>query len=176
MWESNEETSFLFRSENAFARGMPRRSRSNLVDATRGTVTVLTPISSRITRFPSIPIEQHAFGYFVENFTFWPNYMPDIGHDYLTYALPYWHRAGPDSSLRLALSAFSLAVFGRARRLDKALRDADRFYVRSIIKTQAEIKELSSESIDHLLVSTMLMTNYEVCPTMAPPWQGVMLC
>jgi hypothetical protein len=45
---------------------------------------------------------------------------------------------------------------------NKALEDADRFYARCIIQTQKEMKELSTERIDHLVIATLLMMNYEV--------------
>lgn len=51
--------------------------------------------------------------------------------------------------------------------MPKALEDADRFYARCIFQTQKEMKELSRDGIDHLVVATLLMTNYEVHPT--PP-------
>jgi hypothetical protein len=89
--------------------------------------------------------------------------MPDIGHDYMTYSLCHWDRAGPGSSLQLAVAAFSHAVFWRRTGASKALEDADRFYARTIIQTQKEMKGLTTERIDHLVVATLLMTNYEVC-------------
>jgi hypothetical protein len=88
--------------------------------------------------------------------------MPDVSRNYLTYALCHWDCVGPGSSLQLAVSAFSHAVFWRKMHATKALEYADRFYARTIIRTQKEIKELSNEKIDHLVVATLLMTNYEV--------------
>lgn len=123
----------------------------------------LTTPSSLVSLSLSIPVELHAFHYWVENFTAWPNDLLDIGHEYGSYALCHWNRARPDSSLHLAVSAFSLAVFGLARRVNKALEEADEFYARSVMKTRKEIKELSKETIDQLLVATMLMASYDVC-------------
>jgi hypothetical protein len=89
--------------------------------------------------------------------------LPDIGHEYGTYVLSHWNRAQPGSSLHLAFSALSHAVFGRARWVNKAIEDADRSHAQSIVRTQEEMKEFSNESIDQLLVSIMLMGTYEVC-------------
>lgn len=92
--------------------------------------------------------------------------LPDIGHEYSNYVLFNWVRAQPGSSLHVALSALSHAVFGRARHVNKAIEDADRAHAQSIIKTSKgmrEMKEMSSESIDQLLVAIMLMGTYEVC-------------
>lgn len=70
-----------------------------------------------------------------------------------------------DSSLSLALSACSHAVFGRVRHVEKAFEEGETFYAQSIIKTQEQIsKNLSSENLDRLLVTIMLMAIFEVCP------------
>lgn len=158
-WESDGDTGLPFRNENAFAQGKARRPREKPGDRRqRNALALANPLSASL----SVSIELQAFNYFQKNFSAWPVEMPDIGCDYLTYALGNWNRAGPGSSLQLAVSAFSHAVFFRQMRVSKAAEDADRFYARSIIQTQKEIKELSNERIDHLVVATLLMTNYEV--------------
>ena len=106
-----------------------------------------------------------AFNYWIANLTACPSDLPDIGHDYSAYVLCHWNRAQPDSSLHLAVSAYSLAAFGRKSRMFKTLEIADNFYAQSIVKTQHEIKEPSNESIHQLLLVTILLTNYEVCLT-----------
>lgn len=111
----------------------------------------------------SIPVEVHAFHYWMENFIFRLDDLPDIGHEYSTYVLSYWARARPGSSLHLALSALSHAVFGRARQVSKAIEDADKIHAQGIVRTHKELKELSDESIDQLLITIMLMSSYEVC-------------
>ncbi|KAE9375375.1 hypothetical protein N431DRAFT_333214 [Stipitochalara longipes BDJ] len=157
-WESNEDTSLPFKSENAFAQGKPRRPRGQLVNRPQRVALVH---ANQLSSSLSIPIETLAFNYFEKNFTVWPNDMPDIGRDYMTYSLCHWSRAGPGSSLQLAVSAFSHAVFWRRMGAPKALETADRFYARCIVQTQKEMRELSNEKIDHLVVATLLMTNYE---------------
>jgi hypothetical protein len=118
----------------------------------------------------STPVEIHAFHYWVENFTAWPKDLLDIGHKYTTYTLEYstyalcrWNLIRSDSSIYLAASAFSLAAFGAARHANEAFEKANRFFARSIIKTRKEINELSNETIDQLIVATMLMASYDVC-------------
>lgn len=118
--------------------------------------------SSSVSRSLLIPIEVHAFHYWVANFADWPKDLRDIGHEYGTYALCHWNHAQPDSSLHLALSAFSLAVFGQGKSVKEAVKKADQFYVRSIIKIRKEIKHLSNETIDQALAATTLMSGYEV--------------
>ena len=157
-WDPNEETKFSFRSENVFARGQPRRPK-RIAD----NVSDPAALTSSLPPSVSIPVELHAFHYWAENFTRCPDDMPDIEHEVNSYALSSWGQAEPGSSLHLAVSAFSLAIFGRTRRIHKVLEKADKFYAQSIVKMQKEITDLSNERIDQLLITTMLMTNYEVC-------------
>ena len=91
-----------------------------------------------------------------------PNEMPDIAHEYSSFVLDHWVAAQPDSSLRLALSAFSHAAFGRAMKAQKAVEVADKLYAQSIIRTQEEMKTLSDEAIDRLLLTIMFMSQHEV--------------
>ncbi|KAJ5604454.1 hypothetical protein N7510_009608 [Penicillium lagena] len=153
VWRSNEETGLSFRSENAFAQGRPRRPRGHIV--TRAVINS-SPASP-----PTIPLETHAFHYWVEHFTAWPDDFFDIGLEYGTYALRYWTCAAPNSSLQLAVSAFSLAVFGLARNVNRALGDAERLYGKSIARIREEIAAPSNRTIDQLLVAILLMANYD---------------
>ena len=88
--------------------------------------------------------------------------MHDFGEEFGTYALRHWVHAPSNSSLHLAVSAFSLAVFGQARHVDQALVDADKFYARSVVKTRREVEQLSNETVDQLLATTALMASYDV--------------
>jgi hypothetical protein len=91
--------------------------------------------------------------------------LPDIGHEYSAYVIFHWARARPGSGLHLALFAFSHAVFGRANHVEKALEDADRVHAQSIVTMQEEMEDMeqsSDEKIDQLLVTTMLMSSYQV--------------
>lgn len=98
----------------------------------------------------------------MQNFAEWPHAMPDMGHDYLSYALGQWSLAATGSSLHDALAAFSLAIFGRTRRSDAILEQAEGFYAQSIIKTLRETRDLPNSNIDQLIIATLLMTTYEV--------------
>ncbi len=169
-WDTEEESALPFRNENAFAQGQPRRPRKQpATDTPCNVVSVIKPYSL-LPPSPSIPLEQHAFHYFAQNFAISPRDLPEIGHGYLSYSLHHWDRAQLDSSLRLALSAFSLAVFGQVNHIKNALEQADRLYIKSVNKMQAELTDLSADRIDHLIVATMLMTNYEVCSDPALSW------
>ena len=122
--------------------------------------------SPSISTALSTPIEVQAFHYWIENFMFRLEDLPDIGHEYSNYVIFNWIRAQPGSSLHVSLSALSHAVFGRARHVNKAIQDADRAHAQSIIKTSKDmrdVKEMSTENIDQLLVAIMLMGLYEVC-------------
>ena len=91
--------------------------------------------------------------------------LPDIGHEYNAYVVFHWARARPGSGLHLALFAYTHAVFGRANRLEKALEDADRAHAQAIVTMQKEMEDfeqLSDENIGQLLVTTMLMSSYQV--------------
>ncbi|KAK5226280.1 hypothetical protein LTR47_009170 [Exophiala xenobiotica] len=99
--------------------------------------------------------------YWVENFVFGFNDIPEIGHEYTSYVLPYRDRAHPGSALRLALSALTHAVFGRTRRVDKALEDANMLYFKAITRMEAEVKGVAAEDTDELLITMMLMGSFE---------------
>jgi hypothetical protein len=65
----------------------------------------------------------------------------------------------------LALFTFSHAVFGRANHVEKALEEAERAHAQSIAAMQKEmenLEQLSDDNIDQLLVTTMLMSSYQV--------------
>lgn len=161
VWDSDEATSIPFRSENTFAQGKPRRPRKAPLVPRRalvrdsGIATLSMPLS--------VPIEVYAFNYWKETFTAWPEDLFDVSLEYGAHALCDWNHAQPDSSLHLAVSAFSLAIFGRVKFLNNAVRDAHRYYSRSCVSIRKEIQELSNENIDQVLTATMLLATYDVC-------------
>jgi hypothetical protein len=106
--------------------------------------------------------ETLAFHYWVENYVFRVDELPEFGHEYLQYVLYYWNRTRPGSSLHLALSAVSLAVFGKARGVGQAVEDAERIHEQTIVSTKKVMSEVSDETIDQLLLAIMLMGFYEV--------------
>jgi hypothetical protein len=110
----------------------------------------------------SLPLQLNAFYYWVENCMFRLDDLPDFGHDYSSYVLIHLIPAQPGSSLRLAFSALSHAVFGRARKETRAIEDAGKVHAQSMMSTQKDITELSVENTDQLLIAIMLMGSYEV--------------
>lgn len=89
-----------------------------------------------------------------------------MSHEYGTYSVPHWTRAAPDSVLGLAVAAYSQVAYGRMRRVDKLLHEADRLYERSFMKTHHIIREPSSEGVDESIMATMLMALLEVSPAL----------
>lgn len=123
---------------------------------------------SILTISPYTPIEGIALNYWVHNFTEWPEDLLGMGHDYGTYATYYLDRSKLGSSLHLAVSAMSLAVFGLGTGAGEALDIAKRSYAQCIMKIQKEINVLDNETINHLLITTKLMATYAVCSWMLP--------
>lgn len=111
---------------------------------------------------PSHTFEAYAFRYFVDNLTIWPNNVADIENDQYTHVICSWESAGPGSSLRLAVSAVSLIVLWQEHRQTRMLNQAQTIYALCISKVHKEMEHLSSERIDHLVVTTTLMATYEV--------------
>lgn len=110
----------------------------------------------------SAPLSEHAFLYWVQNYVFRPDDLPDIGHEYGTYVLFAWLRSRPESSLHLALNALSHAIFGKARKLDQATKDAHELYAQSIVLMRQEMEKPANEDLDRLLITIMLMGLFEV--------------
>lgn len=100
--------------------------------------------------------------YWIANFTSWPRGLQEIECEFGASALHLLNHCHPRSALRLSVSAFALAKFGQAVRSDEAIRKAEVVYGRSIKRMQVEIAGLSSETIDQLLVATLLMGVYDV--------------
>lgn len=161
IWDANGETGVPFRSENAFAQGKPRRPRKVFRVAHKAHVRE-SHIASLSTPL-SVPIEVYAFNYWRETFTAWPEDLVDVSLEYGAYALCGWDYAHQDSSLHLAVSAFSLAIFGRVKHLNNLERVAHRYYARSCVQIRKEIQGLSNENIDRVLTATMLLATYDVC-------------
>lgn len=111
------------------------------------------------------PIENYAFQYWIENLASWPDDLFDVGQEYGAGAR-YQSRCVDvtESSLHLAVSAFSLAVFGRANKAYEILQRAEKHYARSITELRKELKVLSNDTIDELIIATMILSKYDVCP------------
>jgi hypothetical protein len=167
MWDPNDhvaETGLHFKIENSFAGGQPRRPRKAKEPVPEPTDLPSPPLPS-IAATPSHALDVQAFHYWLENFMFRLEDLPDIGHEYSAYVVFHWARARPGSGLHLGLFAYSHAVFGRANHVEKALQDADRAHSQAIVTMQKEMEDfeqLPDGNIDQLLVTTMLMSSYQV--------------
>ena len=124
------------------------------------------PITSSLIKVPltlSVPINKQAVSFWVDNFTFNTEDLPEIGHDFTVYIPAHSKTFDTESGVSLALAACSHAAFGRLKNVERALHEGERFYAHSIIKTQEDMKQqLSNEALDQLLITIMLMAYYEV--------------
>ncbi|KAI1408379.1 hypothetical protein F5Y13DRAFT_111593 [Hypoxylon sp. FL1857] len=165
VWDQNEEAGLLFKSENAFAQGKPRRPwkpRERDVEIGEVVPTSFTPdLALDSPTSPLPPPDDEAFHFWVDNYMFKDDELPEFAREYSHYVIAYWDKARPDSSLRLAVSAVSHAVFGRAKKADELIEDAEKLFSQSIGKMRSEFHELTQDNIDEVLVTTMLMAFYE---------------
>ncbi|KAJ5587654.1 uncharacterized protein N7459_003419 [Penicillium hispanicum] len=158
-WTSTDVEFWPFKSENQYAEGQRRRPGRRQVGHC-SQIIADTP-SPRTSLVLSLPLEDHALNYWVRNYTAWPNDLNGIDYEYGVYALHYFNSTASDSTLQLAVSAFSLAIFGRAMHFDKALKNSQVSYSRSIRRMRADITTLSNETVGQLLVATLLMATYD---------------
>lgn len=98
----------------------------------------------------------------MKHFTAWPRELQEVEQEYGALALKYWTSSQPVSTLRLAVSAFSLALFGKAMRTEDALFEARSFYFKAVKRMRIDLADLSSTTIDQLLVASLLMATYDV--------------
>ncbi|KAI1104373.1 hypothetical protein F4804DRAFT_192916 [Jackrogersella minutella] len=162
VWDQNEELGLVFKSENAFAQGKPRRPwKSKDQAATAEAAESSSGINSVSPTPSSAPAEDEPFHFWVKNFIFRDDEIPEFAREYFHYLVAYRNKTLPDSSLHLAISALSHAVFGRAIDSDKALEDAELLFSRSIAQMQSGFQEMTQENIHELLITAMLMAFYE---------------
>lgn len=111
----------------------------------------------------NFPIEIYAFQYWIENLASWPDDLFDFGQEYGAGAR-YHSRCAEEteSGLHFAVSAFSLAMFGRANNSYEMLQRAEKHYARAITELRRELKVLSNDMIDGLLIATMILSKYDV--------------
>jgi len=160
-WGGNDQSTILpFKCENAFAGGERRRPRKHRIEQNIQDSILLEEKPPSTSHSPSIPLETVALHYWFENFTTWPHELVNLSSS--ISSITPWNCAPADSSLHLAISALSLAVYGRAKRVGEALAYSYRFYSQSVTRTRQEMMELSSEKVNQLLVTTALMGSYDV--------------
>ncbi|KAK5725836.1 hypothetical protein LTR15_004026 [Elasticomyces elasticus] len=78
-------------------------------------------------------------------------------------------------TLRLTISAFSLAVFGRARCVDEAMAKASLACSKAVSQMRQDLTHLTEELADELILATMLMAKYDVCDCTASTKRVIML-
>ena len=117
------------------------------------------------TAFPqqalSFPLEHLVHNWYWQSYHSRPNDLPEVANGYGMLLLDNWNGSTTDSPLQLAISAASHALFGRCKNFSDARSIASVRYTQALVKTQEEINNLSSESIDQLLLTISLLTNFE---------------
>lgn len=129
----------------------------------------MTEISSEIALGTPISLsperserEDEASHFWLENYVFRDDELPEFAREYSHFLTTHRDQSQPGSSLRLAMSAFSHVIYGRAMQVDKAIEDANSLFAQSVAKMRMELDELSQDNIDELILTTMLMASYEV--------------
>lgn len=109
-------------------------------------------------------MEFFAFHFWRENLTSWPKDLWDIGQEYGAAGARYISscKEEPATSIELAVSAFSLVIFGRVKKAYEVLHRAESVYSRSITQLRKELSRLSNDTIDNLLVATIILSKFDV--------------
>jgi len=161
IWDPNEHAGLKFQDESAFARGKSRRPRNQKDKLANNAVAVTEPPLAAPQTALSVSLDEQAFQYWVQTNVSHVESLHEAAHEWHTYALPYWMKAKPGSCLHLAVSTLSRAVFGRARNVPQALVQAGKSYAQCLARTQHAVSGQLHESMDELLLTTMLMGYYE---------------
>ncbi|OTB14946.1 hypothetical protein K445DRAFT_22966 [Daldinia sp. EC12] len=157
-WDQNEEAGLLFKDENDFARGKPRRPWKSKAQAPPEPDVGVDPVVSPVL---SISKNDETLNFWLENYINRDAEIPEFAREYSYFLVDFLPKVQHDSSLYLAMSAFSHAVFGRVMQSDKSIEEAERTFARGVERVQSEIRQASQNNIDELLLATMLMADYE---------------
>lgn len=103
----------------------------------------------------------HALYYCADTFFLERNILAEPGQEFVSHVLPYWEHAEHNSSLRLAMTAYSHAVFGRNKGVRSALCLAEKTYAQTVKQTLEEMKTVSTSTIYQVVLAMMLMGSYE---------------
>jgi len=161
IWDPNEQAGLRFQDESAFAQGKARRPRNSKDKPANTTLAIVKlPVAAPQTAL-SISLDEQAFQYWVQTNVSHADSLHEAAHEWHTYVLPYWMKAKPGSCLHLAVSTLSRAVFGRARNVPQALVQAGKSYAQCLARTQQAVSGQLHESMDQLLLTTMLMGYFE---------------
>lgn len=159
-WNPNEQAGLHFISENAYAQGRPRRPRGSK-DASAEALEVIRTATSSLPSSLSISLDDHAFHYWAQTYIPDADELHEAAHEWNSHVINHWMRAEPGSCLHLAVSTLSRAVFGKARGVPIALKEADRSYAQCLVRTQQAVSGQPNENMDDLLLTTMLMGYFE---------------
>lgn len=161
VWNPNELAGLQFVSENAYAQGRARRPRVSKDDlAARGQAVIrMTNPTPRPSM--ALSLDDQAFHYWAHVYVPRADELGEAAHEWNTHVLGFWTKANPGSCIHLAVSTLSRAVFGRARGVPMALKQADQSYAQCLARTQQAVLGHASESMDELLLTTMLMGYFE---------------
>ncbi|KAI0155438.1 hypothetical protein GGR52DRAFT_205729 [Hypoxylon sp. FL1284] len=160
-WDQDEAAGLLFKNENAFARGRPRRPWKPRERKEAATVSTPSDSASVTSGESSFSVDDEVSQVWLENYVFRGDEMPEFAREYTHDLAVYWDRAKPGSSLRLAVAAVSHAILGRRMGVDNAAEVANSLFAQSFARVQREFREVSLENIDELIIATMLIASYE---------------
>jgi hypothetical protein len=167
VWNPNEQAGLRFQDESAYAQGKARRPRSNPKDNRLANTTAVAIVEKQqpLAAAPQIAfpisLDEQAFHYWIQTNISHASHLHEAAHEWHTYVLPYWMKAQPGSCLHLAVLTLSRAVFGRARNVPRALLQAGKSYSQCLARTQRAVSGNLHESMDELLLTTMLMGYFE---------------
>ncbi|KAI0376875.1 hypothetical protein F5Y04DRAFT_195147 [Hypomontagnella monticulosa] len=161
-WEQNEQAGLLFVSENAFAQGKPRRPWK---PRERDSVTTeATDLLAEVELSPASPpifLDDGTIKSWMENYVSRDSEMPESAREYGCYLRVYWDSLRHNSSLHLAASAVASTVLGYTTRDNNMIQNAAALFAESVTRMQIEVQQLSQDNIDELLITTMLVADYE---------------
>lgn len=161
--------SLPFRSENAFASGVARRPRQHTANESRKPSSPLenaAPSSDsmalgQIQRAPDPSLDDLARNYYVHNHMFAAEDLPTTIQSWLETNIMRQQDATSESLLDIAVSAVSLAIFGRTKSSKDALALGRQKYVQALSKTKSAVENLNEATTDPFLLTVMMLSFYE---------------
>lgn len=157
VWNPNDYAGFHFKSENAFAQGKARRPRGS-----QGNKPVSLDVTKESPQLAiTLPVAEHALQYWASSYLSRAEDLLEAAHEWQAHVIPYWTTAKPGSCLHLAVSTLSQATFSRAHHIPTALVKADKSYLQCLARTQQAVCGQANESMDALLLTTIMMGYFE---------------
>ncbi len=119
----------------------------------------LGPISKSL----GVSLEVQAFTYFMQIYIDTSDALPpDSIWDFLSYHRVMCASSEPTSALGLTTAALSLAIFSRTKATPAALVASTHKYIQALAKTKSSLEDMNQVATDRLLLTVMLLSNYEV--------------